>query len=109
MRVANRECWFGSGSCASDRTIQLDGIAAHEFLSAIDNNLWSVDGAERELARIILLTLVHGVKRERIAPTKVIPVGDMFAEDDRLSAGDRLRGIKLRQERISRRTIGTSF
>lgn len=82
---------FGFGGGRGDGLIECVCVAADKLLRAIDNHLRRVDLVERKEACIAALTLVHQVVREGIAPTKVVPVGDVFAEDNCLGAGDELR------------------
>ena len=95
----------GYGYCAVER----GGIAAYQLPCAVHNHLRRVHLVEGETKRILALPLVDGVERKGIAPTEVIPVGDVFAEHESLRAGDELRCVQPGQKCVSRRAVGAAF
>ena len=95
----------GTGNCAAQRS----RVAADKLLAAIDNHLRRVDTVEREMSGVAALPFRHGVKGEGIAPAEVIPVGNVFAENDGLGVGNELCGIEAGEESVGRGTVRATF
>ena len=93
----------------SDGLCETPAIVTYKLFSSINHNLRCVYVVERKLALECLLTQINGVELERIAPAFMVPVGNVFAEHDRLCAGDWLRGVELSKQRVGRWAIGAAF
>jgi len=109
MSVADGERNFGSCCRMGYSATEIGGVASHQFRSTINDNLGRVRRLDRKLPDVVLLALVDGVERERIAPAKVIPVGDVLAEHNGLRSGNKLLLVEPGQQRIGGRAIGTAF
>lgn len=109
VRIRDGNLFLRSSGGASHRSTEFVCVASNELFGAIDNHLWGVNFVERKLMRILILPIRHGVEREWIAPTLVIPICDVFAEDDGLRAGNELRCLKACEQSVGRWTIGAAF
>ena len=84
-------------------------VVPHDLLFSIDHHLRRVDAIKGKPGAIFLLPLIHLLQRERIAPSQLVPIRDVFAEDDRLRAGNELGRVQPREKGVSRGAIGAAF
>ncbi len=105
LRTYDRDTLRGCLCFLLDRGDQSSSVAADKLVGPIDHHLGRVTGIETEAADILFLSLRHGIEREGITPALVIPIGDVFAEHDRLCTGDGLRSIEFCEQRIGWRTV----
>ncbi len=72
------------------------GVAAHELVGTVDDELGCVDAVEAEVAGIGVLAFGEERRGEAIAPGAV-PVVDVFGENDEVGVGEGLL-IELGEE-----------
>src|SRR5581483_9058374 len=84
-------------------------VSKPQFGSTINKQLRSIHVAYPKGLGIGALPLAPQSGGIRIFPAVMIPVVDMFAKNDQLSAGNWLPRFQLLNQRIGWRTTGTSF
>lgn len=62
-----------------------------------------------EEGAVVFLALGEVGRRKAVVPSEVVPVVDVFAEDDDVGAGDGLVAIELREEGVGGRATGAAF
>lgn len=103
------EIGLGSGGGVGNRARECGAVTAYKLFRAIDDHLRRVDVAESKALAVFLLARSHGVQRKRVAPTKPVPVGDVFAEHNGMGGWDKLGCVEACKQGIGRRAVGAPF
>ena len=104
-----KETRFGLSGGRTDLVENFLGATGDELSVSIDDHLRGVDAAVRNDRGVVLLAAREVGRRERVVPTEVIPVIDVFFESDDLNAVEGLFVAELLEEGIGGRTTGAAF
>jgi hypothetical protein len=85
------------------------GVAAIYLTYAIDDHLRGVDVVQAKPASIVALALSPFVGRMWVFPAKVVPIIDVFTENNDVRPRKGLVAIELGEQAIGRRAAGASF
>ena len=102
--IANAHTNLGSGGSLEQSVLNLFGIADFHFVRSVNYQLRSEDSLFSEYAFVGILALGQRRRRVRIFPAVLIPVGDMFTENDQLRARYRLPGVQFSDQPVGGRT-----
>jgi hypothetical protein len=92
-----------------NRSRECGAVTAYKLFCAIDDHLRRIDVAESKALSVFLLASGYRVQRERIAPAKTVPVGDVFAEHNDMGSWDKLGRVEASEQDVGRRTVGAAF
>src|SRR6266566_3638005 len=95
--------------CLGDRPEGLLAVAADELRLSVHHHLRSINAIAPDRRRILSLPFAETWRRERISPPELVPIIDMLAERDHLSAGHRLRLLQMAQQQVRGRTTRATF
>lgn len=99
---------FGLAGGEGDGVGGAGGVVADELGDAVDDHLGSVVAFEVEADAVLVLALGELVGREAVVPAELIPVVDVFAEDDDVGGGDGLVA-EAEKECVGGRATGASL
>src|SRR5271156_1478615 len=100
---------MGTPSITLQRTLQCASVPANELVPAVHNHLWGIRAFRGETRGVDALPVRKDLRRIRVLPAQIVPVGNVFADPNDQLAGPRLLEMNLTKQPVGRRTTGASF
>src|ERR1700679_3615054 len=100
---------MGASRITLQRTLQCSSVPADELVSPVHDHLRGIRAFRGKTRGVDALPVRKDLRRIRVFPAQVVPVGNVLADPDDQLVGPCLLEMNLTEQPVGRRTTGASF